>query len=145
MSEKSLAFLAQSASLHLQCSNVHVATWQSAREGTFTMVPPLNDRAIHAGLCCGCGYTGYKEWATEFGLPEPAEKAWYSFQQGSKGRISWCDAVLAVSQERMTAVRVEIIARDGEEGTVVFLDAKFDSSRDGYHGTVPVLDMLSET
>jgi ribonuclease HI len=39
-------------------------------------------------------------------------------------------------------VGAEIIERDGEAGTVVYLDARFDSSREGFHGTVPILDMV---
>jgi hypothetical protein len=38
--------------------------------------------------------------------------------------------------------RAMVIERDEEAGTVVIQDARFDSSRDGYHGTVPALDLL---
>jgi hypothetical protein len=143
MVEKSMQFIGLTLSLHLECPHGHLATWQSAKEGTFTMVSELNDKAVHAGLCCGWGYTGYKEWAVEFDLPEPTEKAWYALQEGIAKRQGWCAAVLKVAEERMASVRAEIIARDGEEGTTVYLDARFDSSREGYHGTVLVLNMLT--
>lgn len=35
-----------------------------------------------------------------------------------------------------------VIERDGKSGTVVYQDARFDSSRDGFHGTVTALDMV---
>jgi hypothetical protein len=41
--------------------------------------------------------------------------------------------LLLLATERMALVRAEVIARDGEADTLVFLDARFDSSRDGYH------------
>jgi hypothetical protein len=69
------------------------------------MVPELNDKVVHAGLCCGWGYTGYKEWAVEFGLPEPTERAWYAFQEKIVNKQGWCSAVLEVAAQRMAACR----------------------------------------
>jgi hypothetical protein len=107
------------------------------------MVPELNDKAVHAGFCCGWpGYTGYKEWAIEFDLPEPTEKVWYAFQQGVAEKEGWCDAVLKLGCSRENGFSsCRDIARDGEEGTIVYLNARFDSSREDYHGTILVLDM----
>lgn len=84
-----------------------------------------------------------EEWAQGFGLPVPSEQQWYHFQGGHGGQKGWCQAVLEVAEEKMALIRVEIIDWDGDKGTVVNLDARFDSSRDGYHGTVPVLDLES--
>jgi hypothetical protein len=42
----------------------------------------------------------------------------------------------------MQVIRNEVIERDGEDGTIVYLNARFDISREEYYGTVPVLDML---
>lgn len=39
-------------------------------------------------------------------------------------------------------MRSEIRSRDGDEGTIVY-SARFDSSREAFHGTVPVLEMLT--
>jgi hypothetical protein len=100
-------------------------------------------RAYHAALSAGWGYQGYLEISEELGLKPPSEKSWYRFQEGTPQQRGWSEVVEEVSAEDMAVNRREVIERDGEGGTVVYLDARFDSSREGYHGTVPVLDMLT--
>lgn len=50
MAEKSINFIGQTLSLHVEYPHGHSATWRSARKGTFTMVPELNDKFEHS--CC---------------------------------------------------------------------------------------------
>jgi hypothetical protein len=143
MTEKKIDFTAQTATLTLECWHGHSYVWLSGKSRGLSHMPEINQKAIHAGLSCGWGYTRYKEWAMEFGLKEPSEDHWYKFQTGTADQIGWCEVVLSMAEERMQSVRTEVIERDGEEGTIVYLDARFDSSREGYHGIVPILDMLT--
>jgi hypothetical protein len=58
---------------------------------------------------------------------------------GTLTRKGLLEAVMQVSKEARDFVK----QRDGEEGTIVYADAMFDSSRDGYHGTVHAIDSKS--
>ncbi|GAQ82597.1 hypothetical protein KFL_001170010, partial [Klebsormidium nitens] len=139
------------AVIHLKCtSGEHSALWRSADEDAATQIPLVTRKFFHAALCAGMGFTELSEFSEELGLQSPSEKLFYRFQNGVEGDENgvgkikgWCEAVLEVAAENMAEVRAHVKERDGEEGTVVFMDARFDSSRDGYHGTVPALDMKS--
>jgi hypothetical protein len=86
------------------------------------------------------GFTEFSEFACEVGFKAPSEMAWYESQAGTLTKKGWLDAVLEVSEEDFAAVRKFVMERDVETGTVVFADDRFDSSRDGIHGTVPIID-----
>jgi hypothetical protein len=131
------------ATLYLKCSDGHQALWSSAEEGTDSQVPQVVQRMFHGALCAGMGFTEFFEMATEVGFNPPSEGAWYAFQNGSEIQTGWMQAVLQVSSEDQAAVREFVKKRDGEAETVVYADARFDSSRDGFHGTVPVIDSES--
>jgi hypothetical protein len=80
-------------------------------------------------------------------LQPPSEKLFYRFQNGVEGNVDgagnikgWCEAVLEVANQNMAEVRAAIKEGDAEEGSVAFMDARFNSSRESYHGTVPAFD-----
>jgi hypothetical protein len=127
-------------SLYLICPDGHKSLWRSAEEAMDSQVPQVVQRVFHGALCEGMGFTEFSEFASEVGFKAPSERAWYEFQAGTLTRKGWMSAVLEVSEEDLEAVRKFVKERDAQTGTVVYADARFDSSRDGYHGTVPILD-----
>jgi hypothetical protein len=131
------------AILYLKCSEGHQCMWRSAQEGDERNVPRVTMKLYDAALSAGMGLTELSEFAEEVGHQTPGEKEFYAFQNGTAGRMGWIDAVIQVSEADLEANREMVKSRDGADGTVVYQDARFDSSRDGYHGTVPVLDMVS--
>lgn len=140
MAAERLGHTHMTATLYLKCSQGHQSLWRSADEGHDSQVPQVVQRMFHGALCSGQGFTGFFEMMSEVGFKNPSERAWYAFQDGTLTRKGWIEAVMQVSKEDQAAARDFVKQRDGEEGTVVYADARFDSSRDGYHGTVPVID-----
>lgn len=128
------------ASLYLICAGGHKCLWRSAEESMDSQVPEVVHRVFHSALCAGMGFTEFYGFAREVGFKAPSERTWYEFQAGAGSKRGWMSAVLEVSEEDQKAVRKVVKERDSETGTIVYADARFDSSRDGYHGTVPILD-----
>lgn len=117
--------------------------WRSAQASLYGQMPTACNRLFHAALTAGMGFTELQEFATEAGFKNPEHHHFYTFQNGSGLGPSWLSAVEEVSQASMAAAREIVKKRDGEKGSVVFMDARFDSSRDGFHGTVPALDSIT--
>jgi hypothetical protein len=138
-----VAFSHMTAILYLKCEEGHQCLWRSAEEGNGQNIPLVTKKVYHAALCAGMGLIELTEFAEEVGFQTPGVKGFYAFQNGIEGRMGWIDAVIEVSEADLDANRELVKLRDGAGGTVVYQDARFDSSRDGYHGTVPVLDMVS--
>lgn len=133
----------QTAVVHLRCEAGHPSVWRSAEEMRGSQHPEVVLQAFHSVLCSGGGFTEYEEFSRELGLKPPAERLFFEFQCGKVTRQGWIEAVIQVAAEDQASGRAFVIERDGQAGTVVYMDARFDSSRDGYHGTVPVIDMVS--
>lgn len=131
------------AILYLKCEQGHQCLWRSAEEGDDQNIPLVTKKVYHAALCAGMGLTELTEFAEEVGFQTPGVKGFYASQNGADGRKVWIDAVIEVFEADLHANREMVKMRDGAGGTVVYQNARFDSSRDGYHRTVPVLDMVS--
>jgi hypothetical protein len=106
-------------------------------------VPAVVHKMFHGAHYCGMGFTEFSEIISEVGFTFPSERAWYAFQNGTKTPEGWMATVLEVSEEDQGLARQFVKERDGEGGTVVYADARFDSSRDGFHGTVLIIDSKS--
>jgi hypothetical protein len=126
--------------LYLACSDGHSTLWRSAEESADSQVPEVVQRVFHGALCAEMGFTEFSEFADEVGFKSPSEKAWYDFQNGTLSRKGWLAAVMEVSKDDQAAARKVVMERDAECKTIVYADARFDSSRDRFHGTVPIID-----
>ncbi|CAM6099334.1 unnamed protein product [Calypogeia fissa] len=112
------------------------------------MITPM---LYHSTLCSRLTYTALASMTSHLGLHVPIPRHWYDFQTGSgHPRLGWIVAVKAQWEENKTNLWQEIkvgfeVERDeGHEedpGLVVYLDAQWDSSRNGFHGTISVINV----
>jgi hypothetical protein len=138
-----LASISLSAVVYLICPEGHKWMWQSASASLYSQMPTACNRLFHAALTAGMGFTEFLEFSQEAGFKKPEGDHSHGFQNGPGLVPSWTSAVEEVSQESTKAAREFVKKRDGKNGSVLYMDARFDSFRDGFHGTVPALD--SET
>jgi hypothetical protein len=137
-----LASISLSAVLYLICPEGHRWMWRSASSSLYSKIPIACNRLFHAALSAGKGFTEVQEFASEAGFKKPEEDYFFKFQNDNGLVPSWISAVEEVSERSMKAARKLVKQRDRDKGSVLFMDARFDSSRDGFHGTVPALDSI---
>lgn len=139
-----LTNISLSAVVYLRCPEGHRWLWRSASASLYTQVPAACHRLFHAALTADMGFSEFSEFAAEAGFKPPEGDHFYNLQNGKGLLPSWISAVQDIFEQSMAAARQLVKERDGEKGTVAYMDARFDSSRDGFHGTVPALDMVTE-
>ena len=129
-------------SVSFTCTAGHAFPWISGNLETTRHSPEILPRLYSAILCAGLSYTQLREICLALGLYTPGESHFYEFQRGADRRIGWIDAVTSLWARKKREIQQEVKERSDE--IVVYLDARFDSLRSGFHGTAPILDKETE-
>ncbi|KAL3675379.1 hypothetical protein R1sor_025327 [Riccia sorocarpa] len=87
----------------------------------------------------GLGYTPVSTLLESMGLHIAVESHWYDFQSGASRLVGWCNVVLDTWEEEKNTLHTTLLA--SSEPLALYVDCRWDSSRNGYHETVPFINM----
>ncbi|KAL3694745.1 hypothetical protein R1sor_008396 [Riccia sorocarpa] len=129
--------------LKFQCDDGHTTIFITGEMERDRGSPYVTGQLYHAALCAGLSYTSVSSMLAAIRVHVPTEAHWYAFQSGARGRhIGWCAAVLSYWDAQKASLHAAI--RESEEPLVVYVDCRWDSSRNGYHGTVPFINAADD-
>jgi hypothetical protein len=125
-------------SISFTCVAGHAFPWISGNLETKRHSSGFLPRLYSAIICAGLYYTQLREICLALGLYTPGSSHFYEFQRGADHRIGWIDAVTSLWATKKREIQQEV--KEQSDEIVVYLDARFDSSLSGFHGTAPNLD-----
>ncbi|KAL3692598.1 hypothetical protein R1sor_006249 [Riccia sorocarpa] len=76
---------------------------------------------------------------TASGLHVPHKAHFFDFQSGKRRKPGWISATLELWEENKNKLHADLL-RSGKP-LVLYVDCRFDSSRSGFHGTLPVINV----
>ncbi|KAL3676555.1 hypothetical protein R1sor_026503 [Riccia sorocarpa] len=126
-----------------QCDDGHTTVFVTGEMERDRGSPHVTGQLYHAALCAGLSYTSVSSMLAAIRVHVPSEAHWYAFQSGARGRhIGWCVAVLSYWDAQKAFLHAAI--REAGEPLAVYVDCRWDSSRNGYHGTVSFINAADD-
>ncbi|KAL3697262.1 hypothetical protein R1sor_011338 [Riccia sorocarpa] len=97
---------------------------------------------ISCYVVCGhdASVLGILVWRTW--LAGASETVFFYFQRGKRRNSGWISAALEAWDESKTRIQQELLSSG--KVLVLYVDCRFDSSRSGYHGTLPVINIADD-
>ncbi|KAL3691385.1 hypothetical protein R1sor_005036 [Riccia sorocarpa] len=126
-------------SLQMKCPSGHTFSYLSGDLEKNHGTPDITGRLYHSSLCSGMTHVCLESLCEELGLYVPRRGHFFDFQSGKKRKPGWIAAAIDLWQEQKDKIQEELL-RAGKP-LVVYVDCRFDSSRSGFHGTLPVINM----
>ncbi|KAL3675677.1 hypothetical protein R1sor_025625 [Riccia sorocarpa] len=126
-------------SLGMKCPVGHSFSFLTGELERNHGTPDITGRLYHSSLCSGMTHSCLESMCLELGLHVPRKVHFFEFQSGRKRNTGWISAALDLWQEQKDNLQQDLL-RKGQP-LVVYVDCRFDSSRSGYHGTVPVINI----
>jgi hypothetical protein len=123
------------------CVNSHETSWLSGETSVDGGFPAVHQEIFHSSLCCGLGYTQLSEFFGVLGCNLPSKDTCHAVYNGTtrKSGLGTLAAIERVWQQELSARREALLGKP----VALYLDARFDSTRDAYHGTVTFIEVVS--
>ncbi|KAL3695438.1 hypothetical protein R1sor_009514 [Riccia sorocarpa] len=126
-------------SLQLKCQVDHSFSFLSGELKKDHGVPDVTGKLYHSTLCSGMKHTTLESICSEVGLHVPRKAHFFDFQSGKRRKPGWISATLELWEENKNKLHADLL-RSGKP-LVLYVDCRFDSSRSGFHGTLPVINV----
>ncbi|KAL3675744.1 hypothetical protein R1sor_025692 [Riccia sorocarpa] len=160
-SEPRVRGIHQTWSLRFRCQHGHTYGWSSIEMELYHHIPDITHRQYHAALCAGLGYTQLDSICKEMGLVGISKDHFFAFQRGQDRRVGWIRTTLDQWALKKYEVQNATITRnlhdlngdtmgviydldltflDSSSALVLYADLRYDSTRNGYNGTVVWID-----
>ncbi|KAL3695327.1 hypothetical protein R1sor_009403 [Riccia sorocarpa] len=121
-------------SLVLSCDQGHRVTFLSGALEPKRGIPEVTTRLYNAALCAGLSHVSLQSLTMETGLKVPSKWHFFQFQSGKSRTMGWIDAAMGMWEAEKSDLQQKLA--ETQEPAVFYVDARYDSSRSGFHGTV---------
>ncbi|KAL3684035.1 hypothetical protein R1sor_008785 [Riccia sorocarpa] len=123
-------------SVQMKCPVGHVFSFLTGELEKEHGVPDVTGKLYHSALCSGMTHTCLSSLCEEVGLHVPRRTQFFYFQSGGKRKNGgWISAALEVWDQQKKKLHQDLL--QAGKPLVVYVDCRFDSSRSGFHGTLP--------